>query len=428
MNILVVSSFLPYPLFSGGHIRLYSIIKELSRRHTITLICEKRKHQTEDDVKEVEKICEVIWVERKQQWSIKNILQAGFSSYPFLMTGHTNSEMKKRIEDVLRQRKIDVIHIETFYVYQNMPRVLIPTVLVEHNIEYLVYKRFADSAPKFIKHLLLLDILKMRYWEQKFWQKATKLVAVSEQEKNMMTRDDVAVVPNGVDVNKFKVRRSELKVNDREKRVLFIGDFRWIQNRDALEWILKEIWPEISSKFPTSPRLRGASEVQSSPASPSEASPKAGEAGRAKLLLWIVGRDIPSSLKKLTKDDNIMFDENASENTTEIFKKADILLAPIRIGGGTSFKILEAMASGVPVVTTSLGIEGIGAIKNKEVLIANTSYEFGEETNRVLRNPHLYKELAGNARKLIEEKYDWDVIVKKLEDVYTSVVYHAGAI
>ncbi|MDO8461106.1 MAG: glycosyltransferase [bacterium] len=203
MNILIISSFLPYPLFSGGHIRLYNIIKELSKGHKITLICEKRKYQTENDVKEVRKICEAIWVERKKQWSIKNILKAGFSSYPFLMAGHTNSQMRKRIEDVLKQKKFDVIHIETFYVMQNMPKVDIPTVLAEHNIEYLVYKRFADSSSKLIKPFLLLDILKMQYWEKKFWKKATKLVAVSEQEKKMMIRKDVIVVQNGVDLNKF---------------------------------------------------------------------------------------------------------------------------------------------------------------------------------------------------------------------------------
>jgi len=393
MNILIVSSFLPYPLFSGGHIRLYNLVKELSKRHAITLICEKRKYQTENDVKEIEKLCEVIWVKREKQWSIKNILQSGFSSYPFLMAGHTNSQMRKRIEDVLKQKKLDVIHVETFYVMQNMPEVETPIVLVEHNIEYLVYKRFAKTAPIVLKPLLFIDILKMKYWEQKFWRQTTKLVAVSDEDKGLMKRKDVIVVPNGVDIDRFKIK--DLRFKNKEKKILFIGDFRWVQNRDAAEWILKEIWPEISSKL----------KVESS-----------------KLILWIVGREIPESIKKLTNAQNVVFDENAPKETSEIFRKADILLAPIRVGGGTSFKILEAMASGVPVITTHLGIEGIDAENDKSVLISDDALGLASKTIDVLKNEEEYQRISINARRLIEEKYDWKIIVEKLESVYQEAV------
>ncbi|MEK7092648.1 MAG: hypothetical protein AAB907_03410, partial [Patescibacteria group bacterium] len=94
MNILVVSSFLPYPLFSGGHIRLYQIIKRLSKNHFLTLVCEKRNYQTDVDVRELEKYCkEVIVVQRKKQWSLLTVGKTLFSLKPFLITGHTHEEM-----------------------------------------------------------------------------------------------------------------------------------------------------------------------------------------------------------------------------------------------------------------------------------------------------------------------------------------------
>ena len=99
MNILMVSSYLPFPLLSGGNIRLYNLLKLLSRKHKITLICEKRPNQTEADVREVEKICEkVITVKRNKQWSVKNIVKTGFSLSPFIITGHQSKEMTKVIE------------------------------------------------------------------------------------------------------------------------------------------------------------------------------------------------------------------------------------------------------------------------------------------------------------------------------------------
>src|SRR3972149_7262563 len=122
MKILMVSSFLPYPLYSGGNIRLYNLIKNLSKTHEITLICEKRINQKEEDIKNVEKICRKVYaVERKKQWSAVNVFKTAVSSNPFLITGHKSSEMKKIIEKLLSEEKFDLIHVETFYVMQNLP-------------------------------------------------------------------------------------------------------------------------------------------------------------------------------------------------------------------------------------------------------------------------------------------------------------------
>lgn len=399
MQILVVSSFLPYPLFSGGHIRLFNLIRELSKMHNITLICEKRDYQKEAEISEVKKFCrKVITVPRKKQWTLKNILKTGLSFSPFLITGHTNKQMQKEIIDLLGIEKFDLIHVETSYVLQNIPSIEIPLVLVEHNVEYLVYKRFADRAPLMLRPLLYIDVLKLKYWEEKMWDKATKLVAVSEFEKKVMEkiRKDVEVVPNGVDLDKFKIGNLQIKIGRKEKRILFIGDFKWLENRDALEWILKEIWPLIMSNIKN-------------------------QKSNIDVRLWIVGRKIPESVKQLTDDANIIFDENAPAETSKIYQNADILIAPIRVGGGTSFKILEGMASGLPVVTTPLG-NAISAKESQEILIAKDALDFAQKTLDVLKNKILYEKISRNSRKLIEEKFAWEKIAKKLDQIYQSVV------
>jgi|SRR3989338_7074695 len=402
MKILIVSSYLPFPLFSGGHIRLFNLLKELSYKHEITLVCEKRDYQKQSDIQEVEKICKnVFTVNRRKQWSIKNILKTGFSMNPFLIVGHTNLSMKRKIKDLLQKEKFDVLHAETFYIMQNIPKTKIPIVLAEHNIEYMVYKRFADSKPFFIKLPFYVDVIKMKRLEENFWKKADKLIAVSEEEKRLMNRKDVVVIPNGVDIEKFQPK-ADRPLDDKiknEKRVLFIGDFKWMQNRDAALWILKEIWPEIKSKITHST--------------------SSGQSSKLNLKLWVVGRNIPESIKKLG-DESVIFDENNQQETQDIFKDADLLLAPIRIGGGTSFKILEAMANGCVVVATPLGREGIDAKDNKEILVADNVNEIAEKSLNILEDKNFYEKIAKNARLLIEEKYSWTEIAKRLESVYNS--------
>src|SRR6185436_3844359 len=122
------------------------------------------------------------------------------------------------------------------------------------------------------------------------------------------------------------------------RNVLFIGDFKWLQNRDSIEFIIKEIWPEINSKFD--------------------------------LKLWIVGRNIPDSIRSLTSDPSILFDtENSVRPAFEIFQDADVLLAPIRVGGGTSYKILESMSCGTPVVTMPMSAQAIHAQDGEEIMV-----------------------------------------------------------
>lgn len=395
MKILLVSSFLPFPLTSGGHIRLYNLIKSLSDKHDITLVCEKRDYQNEEDIEEVRKICKkVLTVDRKKQWSAANVLKTGFSTDPFLLVGHRSEEMKSLIRDELVRESYDLIHVETFYVLQNLPKTSLPVVLIEHNVEYLVYKKYADLTNPLVRPLLYIDVAKIKRKEEKAWRSVDKLVAVSEVEKKIMKRADSAIVPNGVDTKKFLFRSFE-KIGE-EKRVLFIGDFKWLQNRDALEFILKEIWPKVISELAQLNK-------------------------NINLKLWIVGKNVPEHLKSY-ESENVIFEKNQKLETTEIFRKSYLLLAPLRAGGGTSYKILEAMASGVGIVTTKLGIEGLAAEKNVHVLAAEDSQNLANCVVNLLTDASLYRKLTHNSRKFVEENYDWEKIAAKLEKVYMSAL------
>lgn len=390
MNILIISSFLPYPLHNGGSVRLYNLIKHMSKIHQITLICEKRPNQSSEDIKEVEKICErVITVPRHKQWSLRNILKTGISSNPFLITGHTSMEMKRAINDELLVKKYDLIHIETFYVMQNLPETTLPTVLVEHNIEYLIYERYAQKTAFFMRPLLMLDVSKLKRVEKQTWGHASVVVTVSQQDKDVINQKNTYVVANGVDTAQFKPKDISDHFISKDKKILYIGDYGYVQNKDAVGYIIKSVWP----------LLRKNSEIKST--------------------LWIVGKNMTQAIKDLGKgDDRIIFDDTNKQSAAEIFTEADVLLAPIRIGGGTSYKIIEAMAVGTPVVTTRLGHEGIEAKLDTEILVADTPDEMEKAVTGLLSDEKKYKLLSSHAREAIEKNYDWTQIAKSLDNVY----------
>src|SRR5207302_2016895 len=145
----------------------------------------------------MKKLCEdVLVVKHRKPWSFTNLKKSAFSPYPLLFVMHTFPKMKELIVTMLNSKHFDVIHIETSYVFQNLHKTYLPTVLVEHNVEYNVYAKFANKSLAVLRPLFFADIAKIKYWEEKFWKKATKVVAVSEQERQEMKLVDAALVPN----------------------------------------------------------------------------------------------------------------------------------------------------------------------------------------------------------------------------------------
>jgi glycosyltransferase involved in cell wall biosynthesis len=199
---------------------------------------------------------------------------------------------------------------------------------------------------------------------------------------------EASLVSNGVNTEQFWFKN---KPADKEKKILFIGDFKWIQNIDSVTFIIKQIWPLL----------------------------RQGYGGQADIKLWIVGREIPSSIKALSSDPDVLFDEeSSSKSTPEIFREASVLLAPIRVGGGTSYKILESMSSGTPVVTMQLSADAIEAKDEKSIMVGNSAAELADKTGQLLENAVLYERIRKEARLLIEKKYTWKAIAKELEKAY----------
>jgi len=393
MKILFISAILPYPLYSGGQIRIYNLLKALSREYDITLysfIRDKKENQYKKELSCCKKV-ETVW--RGQAWQLPYIARAVVSTYPFLFSTYVNGLMRKKLAEELENNQYDLVHIEPGYVFPSLPTLSIPLVVAEHNIEHTVYEGYVRRFPIVpLRPLLYADVLKLLWWEKKIWRRADRLVAVSEDDKkvigNTVDTKKITVVSNGVDLAQFPfVPKKQLTAD--EPIFLFVGNFSWIQNQDAVRHLLSDLWPFIIKTYP-------------------------------KAHLRIVGRNMSDRIKKYIKDDNVKLLEGVSEISDE-YKKADILLAPIRIGGGTKFKILEAMASGVPIITTTQGAAGLDVFHGKELMIADSSEEIIEAVSLLLTQKGERENIVKTARRCIEEHYSWERIAKILANVWENV-------
>lgn len=391
MRILMLTPYLPYPPSIGGQLRSYYLIQRLSKNHEITLVCFTREYNSPEQINHMKQYCkDVIIFERGKTWTLPNILRTGFSWYPFLVMIYFSPEIKTNLEKIIKNGNFDLVHAETFYVLPFLPKNNLPTVLVEQTIMSRVFRHYVDHEAKWwLRPLLLIDVAKISFWERYYWQRADSLVAVSEEDAALMRAKtsgvDVKVVPNGVG-EVFANVPSTIHYNH---QILYQGNYKWMQNWEAAIILATKVFPLIKKAIPDA-------------------------------TLVINGQFPTNDLKKLASD-SVLIQEHRdgdSQAVVNAYTKSGILVAPIYGPGGTRLKILAAMKSMLPVVTTPLGAEGYGAVDGESIVVGKTPAEIAQKTIEVLNNKSLYTKIVKSARKIVDKHFSWDPIAQKLEDIY----------
>lgn len=390
MKLLVLTYDLPYPLDAGGKIRAYNLIKFLSKSYDIYLLSFVRNLDQEQYTKHLRVFTKQInIVKRGSIWSIQNLFKSLFSSRPLAINAYEVTEMRQKIKHLLSQVDIDMVLLESFYTSGYIDafageRIILGT----ENTEYLFYKRYTDNL-KLTSNLKLYllklpmywDVLKMKFFEKLTWRKARLVLAVSEIDAGIIrkhTQKEVVVVPNGVDLEFF----SQIKKAPHSGfRAVFVGNWKYVQNVDAALYLIKEIWPEVEKKG-------------------------------LDLTLWLVGRNPPAKLRRLEKD-NIRFITEVRD-IREVYSQVDLSLIPIRAASGTRLKVLEALASQVPVISTKIGVEGIDVTEDVQYLNAQDPIEFVDKIGNLIENKALVRKITKAGLELVKKKYDWKVLVSDL--------------
>ena len=395
MKILMLTPYVPYPPSSGGQIRTLNLLKYLSRNNQITLVALYKNNKEKEYFSYLKAYCRNIYLCQRPEkpWTLKNICNSIFSLSPFLVVRNYSEEAKATINKLLQEEKYDVIHAETFYIMPHIPKTHVPILLVEQTIEYKVYQHFVNSIFFLFRPLLSIDILKLKYWERFYWRKANLVATVSESDQEIINdlepNNETTVIPNGAGDEMIVAKLKEK--NFAEPTILFQGNFFWLQNVEAALFLINNIYPLLKKSIPN-------------------------------ITVIISGQNAKKI--QIEKSIHLKIIDNQPDDqdlVKKYFQEATVFIAPIFGPGGTRLKILAAMASGTPVISTKIGLEGLDIIDNQNALIANTAPEFAEKITSILNNKKQYEEIRANAYQLIRKKYNWKEISEKLEKVYRSI-------
>ena len=396
MKILMLVPYLPTITMSGGQTRWYNLIKYLSKEHEITLYSLLKDDSERKLIPELKKFCKSVKVFTRPQkpWTLRNVLLSVFSPFPLVVIRNLSLEERKEIIRDLSENDYDLIHAETFYVMPHLGKTKVPTIQVEQTMWHDVYRHHVmQEVPFILRPFYLQDVMKVKFWEKYYWSRADKLFAVSEEDreemKKLVPRKEVGVIPNGVD-SKWYLLKPVNRLSP--PRVMYgVTNFEWLQNAEATEILINEVWPEIKKIY------------------------------KEDVKIWIVGRRIPRWITEISKrDSHIEITENIPD-ARDAYRKASIMVAPIKGAGGTRLKILEAMAAGLPVVSTTVGVAGLNIKNGKEAIIADTPKDMAKEVVKLLKNKEKAEVIGKNGQSHVRKYFDWSSIVKLHDPVYKSL-------
>lgn len=387
--------FLPNAQTSGGQTRWYNLVKFLSETHEITLFSLIKDESERKFIPELEKYCKKVRVftRPRSPWTPRNILLSVFSPFPLLLIRNFSFKERTAVKRELEKGDYDLIHAEAFYVMPHIPATAVPSIQVEQTIWHKVYQHHvATEVNTLLKPFFMLDVLKLKFWEVYFWKKATRLFTVSPDDKVIMEGlipgEKVGVIPNGVDVSYYTSKT--VKKHDPARVMYGVTNFEWMQNTEAADSLIHEVWPKIKVKYKNAK-------------------------------LWIVGRMIPPSIVKLsTQREDILVTESIKD-ARDAYLGATVMVTPIKGSGGTRLKILEALAAGLPVVSTTVGVAGLNLRHGVEVLISDTPQGLASQTVKLLKDKDLRNKIGKNGQNFVKNNFDWKEIVKLHEPIYKQV-------
>lgn len=395
-KILMLTPYLPYPPVSGGRMRSYNLIKQLSQTHHITLICFGRPEERAFDLDPMRQYCELIVIDRPPSPSVKQAALLSLTTLkPITMRLYQTPAMRQKIVELLIAEKFDVIHVESFYMLQNLPaNVSVPVLLSEPAIEYIAWWRHAKSSNSWLQRPgIALEALKMRFFEPRIWRQADMLGAMSSIDAAIIQKAAPQVktmlAPNGVDTDYFQPVPT---ISRQAANAIFMGDYKYFPNADAIDYFIDEIMPLIRQKRPD-------------------------------FTLTILGKDPHPKWQTLSQDPTSgLIVTGMVDDTRPYLTQATLFACPLRSGSGTRFKLMEALACGLPVVSTSIGCEGLNAQHNHHMLIADTPQDFADAVCRLIEHPATGQELAANGRAWVVENHAWQHSVSLLAAAYQALI------
>jgi len=432
MKILFIAPRFPLPADTGGKIRTLNILKQLAKRAKVHLVCFSFDEDDKDRSPDIEKEgVEVTLVPFGGPGILRKIAGVLFRPQPFSAAKYYSENMEVILRELNETNRFDAVHIDHIHMAHYIDCFAgVPCVIDEHNVEYKILERCANVEKSFIKRLVFRNqAAKMKRFEAAMIKKAARYLAVSEDDKMLLVESGAEpekghVVPNGVDTEYFKSTGAQeqrhperaQRVKDlnnldsstpsvlrrgvrmtagedqggEEEAVVFTGSMDWLPNDDAALYFCKEILPLI---WQTDPSVK----------------------------FYIVGKGASAALTECAKRDQRIVLTGRVDDVRVFVERSKVFVVPLRIGGGTRLKILEALSMGKAVVSTTIGAEGISHQNGHNIILADEPEVFAQNVLRLLKDDERRQWLGKAGRELVLGKYDWNIVGSRLGEIYETI-------
>jgi len=383
-----------HPLDTGGKIRTYHMLRELCRSHRVTYLslCPVSAGDTiRRDAREYSQ--EAVWIpwDATSKTSVRlyaNLLcNFAFSRRPYSIDKYESVAMAAKIQELEGLKRHDLIVCDFLTPAVNLRfgerRSSTPVLLFQHNVENLIWKRTAETARGWHRRAYFRSQWqRMATFEREVCQRVDGVVGVSDLDCDLMRREFglnnvLGAVPTGVDIEYFVPSEAGRP----PRTIAFLGSMDWMPNIDGIIWFVGEIWPLVKRRFPEA-------------------------------RLSIIGRQPVRQVLDLAARDASIRVTGTVPDVRPHLAEAEIMVVPLRVGGGTRIKIFEAMATAIPVVSTRIGAEGLPVKHGEEILLADTPADFAAEIGTLFERSDLRQTLGQQGCRLVRENYSWPSVTR----------------
>jgi sugar transferase (PEP-CTERM/EpsH1 system associated) len=397
VRVLIITEALPYPPDSGAPLRTYNLMLRVAREHQVwlaTLLETPRQAEGLSRVRDMGVgVVTAVYQPRHPLAHLPGLFRYAVAGRPLELKFKYSRELMNKIRHLVSTVGFDIVQIEhsdrALYLEALPTDARCSRVLIFHNVVFQQWRRIFEVERRPVrKARAWLYSLMMRRWEPRYAGRFDRCIAVSDADRDLLReanpRLQIDVVPNGVDTQMCQ----PLPQKTTSPALLFVGMMNYRANSDAALYLCRQVLPHIR-------RMVGQVEV------------------------WIVGIDPPPEVRRLSGDG--VHVTGRVEDVVPYYSRSGVCVVPLRAGGGTRLKILEAMALGRPVVSTSIGCEGLDVVDGEHLLVADSPEQFAERTVRLLTDDALYQRIIANARQLVVTRYDWDAIARRMLDIYSQL-------
>ena len=384
MKLFVILSRVPFPLEKGDKLRAYHQLKELKKRHEITLICLNDSRLAPGARERLKDICNELHIfNLSKGWRIIQMALAFFGRQPFQVAYFYQPRIHNRIKKLIDREKPDRLFCQLVRTaeYVKLEHDYIKTIDYQDAFSKGMERRI-ENAPFYSRWLLRSEKRRLAEYENIVFEYFERKVIISEQDRDFILhnrRGKIEVVPNGVDTEFFTPQE---KQTDHE--VVFTGNMSYPPNVDSARILALEIMPWLWERNPEARLLIAG-------ANPAPAV-RSLEGDRITVTGWV-------------------------DDIRDAYSRGAVFAAPMKLGSGLQNKLLEAMAMGLPCITTSLANNALGAQSGEQILIAEDAESFASSIARLLEDDNFCKSLAQEGRRFVKETYSWKSSTRKLENV-----------